>query len=311
MAEPQRSSIGLIVLVVVVIVVAGVGAGVLYEYNHVKAAAPPFTVALGDNVTVNYIGMFGSGPQAGRVFDTSFYAVAINNVSYPKSLEFAYRGSEAAYTPLPVHVGPSGSYSLDGLTFGPVVTGFWQGLLGLPVNRTQSISVPPDLGYGPVISTCLATSPLAFTVPVLNPLTPTQFTTDYPGVSAAPGTEFTDPTYGWNDLVLAANTTSVVVENLASLGWSVPKSSWPIVVTGLNATTITLTNELSPANNGLELGHSSATSACGTTRFVITTVNLGNETFTKLYDFEASGETINAEIQGQTLVFLVTVVQNY
>jgi len=309
MAEPRRAPIGLILLVVVVIVGAGIGTAFLYEYNHPKPGSPLWTVHQGDNVTVNYIGMFGSGAQQGRVFDTSLYSVATNNLTYPKSLEFALRGSASQYTPLAVTVGPSGSYSLAGLTFGTVVTGFWQGLIGLPVGKTQPITVPPSLGYGPVIPSCLVTRPLSFTVAVLNPVAVAAFSTAYPGVNATPGTQFPDPHYGWTDLLLSTNATAVVVENLPSVGWSVPKSSWPVTVTSVTATTITLMNQLTPANVGLVLGKSPATNVCGSTKFLVSAVDPGAGTFTELYD--QASPPVNAEIQGQTLVFFVTVVAYY
>jgi hypothetical protein len=312
MAEPRPSLILPIVLVVLVIVGAGVGVGLLYEYNHPAPRGPTPTVAVGDNVTVNYIGVLGSGPQAGRVFDTSLYSVATNNVSYPKSLEFAYRGSAANYTPLPVLVGPSGSYTIGNLTFGTVVTGFWQGLIGVPTNHTISITVPPDLGYGPVISNCTAVRPLTVTVPVQITVTLSEFATAYPGETPTPGTEFTDPSYGWTDFVLSSNSTGAVVVNLPPLGWKVPSASWPIVVTGLNSTVITLTNQLTAQNDGVTLGNVPSTTVCGTHRFLVTSVNSLNGTYSVLYDYSSSaGGHVSAEIQGQTLVFQVTVVRIY
>jgi FKBP-type peptidyl-prolyl cis-trans isomerase len=308
MAEPHRGTIGLILLILVVLIGAGVGTAFLYEYNHPKAGSPVRTVALGDNITVNYIGMFGSGAQSGRVFDTSLYSVATNNVTYPKSLEFSLRGGASSYTPLPVHVGPSGSYPKAGLTFGTVVTGFWQGLLGLPVGKAQSVSVPPALGYGSVISSCVVSRPLTFTVAVLNPVDAAKFSSAYPGVNATPGTEFPDPTYGWTDLVLSTNATSVVVENLPPIGWTVPKSSWTVTVTNITASTITLTNQLTAANAGLVLGHSASTT-CGSTKFIVTAVDPVAGTFTELFD--STTPPVSAEIQGQTLVFEVSVVAFY
>ncbi len=121
------------ILTIVAIVVAGIGAGLLYEFNHPKAPAGPPTVQVGDNVTVNYIGMFGSGPEQGRVFDTSIKSVAENNATWPKSLQYTPR-SASGYTPLPVHVGPNtpgSGYTVGNVTYGGVVTGFWEGLLGL------------------------------------------------------------------------------------------------------------------------------------------------------------------------------------
>ncbi|MGD0249765.1 MAG: FKBP-type peptidyl-prolyl cis-trans isomerase [Thermoplasmata archaeon] len=267
MAEPRPSRILPALFVMLIIIGAGVGVGLLYEHNHPKPAGAIRTVALGNNVTVNYIGRFGSGPQTGRVFDTSIYSVATNNVTYTKSLEFTFRGNKSNYSPLPVFVGPSGSFTIGNLTFGTVVTGFWQGLLGLPVNHTAWITVPPNLGYGPVISNCSTVEPLKFTVPVLVAVTPAGFSQLYPGKSSSPGTTFPDPDFGWTDLVLSNNATAIVIENLPTLGWSVPTASWPILVTNLNSTLITLTNELSPSNAGLTLGTASST-VCGTHRFI-------------------------------------------
>ena len=310
MAPPRPSLVVPIVLIVLVVAGAGAGTVLLYEYNHPKSAAPLPTVQLGDNITVNYIGEFGAGPQLGRVFDTSFYSVATNNVSYPKSLEFAYRGSASLYSPLPVHVGPSGSYSIGSLTFGTVVPGFWQGLLGLQVNHTTAITFPSSEGYGPVIPACTVVRPLVTSVPVILSFTLAAFQKSYPSVNATAGVTFADPTYGWTDLVLSANTTAVVVQNLPSLGWNVPGVGWAEVVTNLSATSITLTNELTPSNAGLVLGHSTTT-VCGATRFIVTGVDLGAGTYTVQYDYSSSGGSVNAELQGATFTFLVTVVKIY
>lgn len=294
-----------IVLVVVVLVAAAVGTGLLYEHNLVHATPPIRTVAVGDNVTVNYIGYFGSGPQSGRVFDTSLYSVAVNNLTWPKSLGFSYRGSASAYTPLPVHVGgtaPSGGYSVNGLTFASVVTGFWQGLVGLPANKTQTVTIPVDLGYGPPNPACFVTQPLTKKVPVLVAVVPKNFTTAYPGTNATAGVEFADPTYGWNDLILSVNASAVVVENLPPLGWSVPNTGWPVTVTNVSASTITLTNALSPGDDGRVLGHTGGSLVCGQSKYIVSSVYPGNGTYV---------ENFNPEVDGETLVFVVTVFAFY
>ena len=310
MAPPRPSLVLPIVLIVLVIAGAGVGTGLLYEYNHPKSGTPLPTVQIGDNITVNYIGEFGAGPQQGRVFDTSFYSVATNNVSYPKSLEFAYRGSASQYTPLAVHVGPSGSYTIGSLSFGTVVPGFWQGLLGLSVNHTTAITFPSSEGYGPVISACTVVRPLVTNLPVFLPLTLAAFQKSYPNVNATAGVVFTDPAYGWTDVVFSANATAVVVENMPPMGWHVPGVGWADVVTGVSSTSITLTNELTTSNAGLVLGHSNST-VCGSTRFIVTGVDPAAGTYTVQYDYSSSGGSVNAELQGATFTFIVTVVKIY
>src|SRR5580658_2385472 len=143
------SNTATIVLVVIVLLGGGAAAGFFWYHDRPNSAPTALVVTLGDNVTVNYIGLFGSGPQQGKVFDTSIYSVAYDNIAYPKGLQFSPRGpSPSNFTPLDVFVGastPSGGYSLGGLSFIQVVPGFWEGLLGLSGNQTRTISVPPAL----------------------------------------------------------------------------------------------------------------------------------------------------------------------
>jgi len=302
MVTKEPSRILFVVLVVVVIAAAGAGAAVLYEYTKAKPATPVLTVQQGDNVTVNYIGEFGSGAQAGRVFDTSFYSVAKNNASYPKSLEYQPRASPAAYTPLPVHVGanaPSSGYTIGNLTFSTVVTGFWQGLLGLVGNQSHTIVVPPELGYGLLNSSCLSTAPLVYSVPVLSFVPVDDFASLYPNATAQVGAVFADPTYGWNDTVFAVNTTTVTVQALPAPGAVATPQGLPFVVSSVNTTSITLASQLTPANAASYLGHAKGSGLCGKSQFLVSSVNLADGTFTENY---------NPEVQGETLDFVVTVV---
>lgn len=305
MVEKQPSRIVLAILVVIVIAIAGAGAALVYEFNKPKSASPILTVQVGDNVTVNYIGEFGSGPQTGRVFDSSLYAVAINNASYPKSLEYHPRGVAANYTPLPVHVGataPSGGYSFGGLTFGTVVTGFWQGLLGLPGNKSRTIVVPPDLGYGALNQSCLVTAPLAFVVPEIATVPASEFSSTFPGVSMTVGTVFADPTYGWNDSVFSVNASTVTIQALAPLGSTAHPYGLPFVVAALNSTAISLVSQMTPASAGLVAGHVSGSGVCSSTTFIVSAVNTAAGTYT---------ENFNTEVTGATLDFVVTVVNIY
>ncbi len=290
----------LAIAVVVVIVAAGVGAGFLYLVNHPKRPASPTLVRVGDNVTVNYIGIFGSGPETGKVFDTSIQAVAEDNATYPKSLEYTPRNT-SGYTPLPVHVGPStpkGGYSLDGMTFGSVVTGFWKGLIGLAVNQTHSITVSPAEGYGSLNTSCLRTAPMSQTLPVDVGYTASAFSKAYSGVSATEGTTFKDPTYGWTDLVLSSNSTNVVVAREPSVGETVKPYGWSILVADVTSSTITLTSQLTPASVGQVLGNMANVTVCSATKFLVWSVDLSAGTFVENY---------NTEVTGETLIFTVTV----
>lgn len=299
------------IVMIVLVAVAGVGVvGYVYFTHGPKSNPSVTTVQYGENVTVNYIGIMGSGPEQGKVFDTSFYSVATNNATYPKTLTFSLRESAKNYTPLGVHVAastPQAGYSVGNLTFVGVVTGFWQGLVGMEANTTRTLVLPPSQAYGPLNPACLATEPLTYTLPAVSTLSLATFTAQYPGQTPTQGIEFPDPHYGWPVLVLNVNSSFATVENLPTVGWTSSPAGWPVEVTALSATTngsgtITLTNELTPADAGLTVGHAiTGSGLCNPPsggRFIVSAVNVASGTYTENY---------NSEVTGQTLIFIVTV----
>jgi hypothetical protein len=308
MAEKRRSFTAVAILAVVVIVVGAIGGGLLYSYNHAGPPAGPQTISLGSNVTVNYIGFFGSGPEQGRVFDTSILSVAVGNASYPKSLQFSFR-SPGGYVPLGVYVGPNApsNNTIGNITFGGVVTGFWEGLLGLSVGQTRYITIPPKLGYGLTDTGCLLTEPLTYSIPVYVSVPIASFSKAYPGASPIAGREFSDPTYHWTDLVYSVNASAVVVENLATVGYQTSPQGWPVTVTNISTPAnvtqalITISNDLTEANAGL-VGGNSTSQLCSTAQFIVSSVDTTNGTYTENY---------NREVVGQTLIFQVTAVKIY
>ncbi|MCI4323680.1 MAG: FKBP-type peptidyl-prolyl cis-trans isomerase [Thermoplasmata archaeon] len=312
MAPTPTSSWIPTLIVSILIVLAALGIGVFF-YLHDKPSSPPspLVVAVGDNVTVNYIGVFGSGPEEGKVFDTSIYNVATNPAAWPKGLEYSPRGVESNYSALPVYVGsnpPSSGYSVGNQSYIGVVTGFWQGLVGLMGNETHSIVVPADLGYGPTDEACVTTEPLVQTIPVFASLTVAQFGSTFPGTIANTGAEITDPHFGWPVLILAANSTNVAIENLATVGDTSAPAGWPVVVTNVTSApagvgSITIQNELTASDAGHIVGDDfEGTGPCSSQssgKFIVTNVNVAAGTYTANY---------NQEVQGQTLIFIVTVV---
>jgi hypothetical protein len=309
---PSRTAF--LVFVVVTLVAAGGLAGFAYYHSRPASGPSVLKAQVGGNATVNYIGYFGSGPESGRVFDTSIYSVAINNASYPKSVGFHYRGSEASYTPLGVYLGPnapSSGYTIGNTTFVSVVTGFWEGLIGVPGNTTHTIDVPPSLGYGPQNPACLRTLPLTYTLPVVATFTAAGFSAVYPGVSPLTGVQFKDPNYGWNVSVLAANSSFVTIENLPYVGYLASPAGWPVLVTGIAGTpdgagAITLVNQLSPTQAGHLLGKDfNSTGPCTSSsngQFIVSAVDASAGTYT---------ENFNEEVQGQVLIFVCTLIDIY
>ncbi len=83
------------------------------------------TVKNGDKISVDYIGSL----PGGKVFDTSIEKVAEeNNIFIPG------RG----YEPLKLTVGK-----------GEVIPGLDEGVLGMAVGETKTLTIPPEKGYGP------------------------------------------------------------------------------------------------------------------------------------------------------------------
>jgi len=300
MAARSPSLAFLAFVAVIVLIVAGVGGGLLFLANHPKPLASPLTVARGDNVTVDYIGIFASGPEINKVFDTSLRSVADNNASYPKSLEYTPRNA-SGYAPLGVHVGPKApkhGYTVNGQSYGTVVPGFWQGLLGLAVNQSREVTFSSSLGYGPLNSSCLVTAPLVQTIPTVISVTTELFNKDYVGVKAATGVVFTDPVYKWTDRIASANASWVVIDRNPTLGQAISPYGWTMRVTNLTSRAITLTNELSEASAGNVLGTISNTTVCAMTKFVVWSVNGPSGTFVENY---------NREVVGVSLKFVVTI----
>jgi FKBP-type peptidyl-prolyl cis-trans isomerase 2 len=81
------------------------------------------TVKIGDNVSVDYTGSLTNG----KVFDTSIEEIAKeNNLSTP--------GRE--YKPLQLTVGK-----------GQVIKGFDEGIIGMKVGESKTLTIPPEKGY--------------------------------------------------------------------------------------------------------------------------------------------------------------------
>lgn len=297
MAEPKVSFpwLGYLVLVIVLAAAGGGGYYALTQTVYKPHPAPNILVVQeGDNVTVNYVGIFGSGIDQGKVFDTSLLSVARDNSTWPKALSFAFRGA-SGYTPLQAHVGTQsyGSYT-------SLITGFWKAMVGMQGNQTTTTVIPPAQGYGFSNPSKIFVYPLVQTVPMLYTYTPSEFSSAYPGVTARPSI-FVDPHWGWNDTVLSVNSTAVVLEFTPTLGEHISPLGWTDVVTGVSNTqgpqgTITYTNQLSPQDVGQVQGTDWQNS---NQQFFLTSVNSAAGTYTLNF---------NSEVTGNTLIFEITVV---
>ncbi|HVA82649.1 MAG TPA: FKBP-type peptidyl-prolyl cis-trans isomerase, partial [Candidatus Aquilonibacter sp.] len=104
--------------------------GVIYlAINSTSAkasgAAAPILVAAGDNISVEYTGTF----QNGTIFDTN-----AGNGKPP--LKFTVGG-------------------------GQLIQGFDMGVIGMSLNETKNITIPPEQAYGPVDPSLIIPVPLS------------------------------------------------------------------------------------------------------------------------------------------------------
>lgn len=293
MAEEKPPLTPIIVCLILVVAIAGVGMFFYLDVNKPIKVSAPLLVQEGDNVTVNYIGIFGSGFDQGKVFDTSYLSIARDNASYPKAVSFTFRGA-SGYTPLSAHVGPNteGSYT-------SLITGFWTAMVGIPVNDTVRAVIPPSQGYGAANPADVQVLPLTQELPMITSYSPAGFGKAFSNMSAQVGAVFTDPHYGWEDTVLSENSTSVTVESTPHVGEVVKPFGWPVTVTNVSSTTslngtITIVNDLTPQS----VGEFKGTNWVNGKAFFLSNVSLSAQTYTMNY---------NQEVQGNTLIFYISV----
>jgi len=82
------------------------------------------TAQNGDTVSVHYVGKF----PGGKVFDTSMKSEAIKSGLFSPARD---------YKPLQVVVGQH-----------QVISGFEEALLGMKINETKEVTLPPEKAYG-------------------------------------------------------------------------------------------------------------------------------------------------------------------
>ncbi len=101
------------------------------------------TVKNGDNISVDYVGRI----EGGKVFDTSIESVARQDDVYNQGRK---------YQPLNFTVGK-----------GQVIKGFDEGVVGMKVGDTKTITIPQEKGYGPIDPSKISTYPIIQSFPAM------------------------------------------------------------------------------------------------------------------------------------------------
>jgi FKBP-type peptidyl-prolyl cis-trans isomerase 2 len=102
------------------------------------------TAQNGDTVSVHYVGKF----PGGKIFDTSMKSEAMKSGLFNPARD---------YKPLQVVLGTHG-----------VIPGFEEALMGMKVNETKDVTIPPEKGYGKTGRHPMAGKTLQFKLLVTN-----------------------------------------------------------------------------------------------------------------------------------------------
>lgn len=284
-----------IVLIAVLMVSASSVVILLYDQGQ-RAESPDVEYARwSDTVKVDYIGQL----EDGRVFDTSFWDVASNDALYPKSLTFTLR-NESQYQPLQFTIGG-----------GQMIQGFESGVIGMYVNQTKVLEIPPEEGYGQLNYSKLIEIPYLETLEVFESLNFNQFFDKF-AIFPVVGMTLNDPHWGWEVTVMSISTDAdrIMVMNQPELGGVYPvygkelglqKTGWNVRVDFYDSTVndgkgeIRVRNLLTPDEAGNLKGIDDSAS-----QFILYEVNPDANTIVLNY---------NMELVGQTLFFTVTLVE--
>lgn len=269
----------LLALVIAVVVVVGA----YYVLFSPVPIPKTKTAQTGDTVYIDYIGYFSND---NLVFDTSLQSVASDNASSPKAFSFAWRSS---YQNLQFTIGD-----------GTVIKGFDDGVRGLAVGQTTTVSVPYSEGYGPANPALIFVHSLVETVPVQQTFNESAFQAYY-GQSAVSATNVTDPVYGWS-VTVSVLSGLVTTTNSPYPGEAIrPYHAWDADVLSIDSTAnkgtglITIQNHL----DSTMIDKIGGKAPNGQT-FYLSAVDDSAGTYTLNF---------NKQVVGRTLVFQVTLVR--
>jgi FKBP-type peptidyl-prolyl cis-trans isomerase 2 len=301
----KRDNTKIVIALLIAVIVVSVGAisFVLYTNSRATKSLTVPTIAAGDKVMMNYIGRFADG----RVFDTSFQSVGVNNALYPKSLTYSARANDS-YAPFNMTAGNYGQ--------GGTIKGFAMGVIGLRQGDHAIIDVKAGDAY-PVKSQYVQTINLHQHIGVLEFMTDGQFTTTF-GTTAVPGQVYKHPFWGWDVAVVSDQAGLVSIRQDPTVGQVVYPFGNPNDIANPSGWPVTVESYDPSAYGGqglIVLGHAVSQSdvyevkgadSDGST-FVVSGFNSTAGTFQISKSDTSTG--YNGEIAGRELFFEVTIIK--
>ena len=180
-------------IVTIIIIIAGVSAYWWSAGSHGSENVP--IVKPGDKISVKYYGYIYYGGER-VIFDTNIEEVAKDNITYPKAVSYKWTGN---FNPLTFTVGDH-----------TMIPGFEKGVIGMKLNETKTIVVPPNEGY-PFYWTKVQNYSLIQTIPVVENLTLQDFKKRFNQPNPLDNAVYRDNEHGWYCLVLQINPTNNMV----------------------------------------------------------------------------------------------------
>ncbi len=181
------------ILVTVMVLAGGLGAYFWGTQGHSSESVP--IVKQGDTISVKYYGYIYYGGER-RIFDTNIEKVAKDNISYPKTVSFKWRND---FEPLTFKVGDH-----------TMIPGFENGVIGMKLNETKTIVVPPSEGY-PFDWSKVQNYSLVQTIPVIENLSIQDFKKRFGQQNPLDNAVYRDKVHGWNCLILQIDATKGIV----------------------------------------------------------------------------------------------------
>lgn len=299
--DPQK--VLMAILIAGIVLSVGVVAYVVYTGAGSSHAQSSRAIAAGDSVELNYIGTLPDG----RVFDTSRGDVANNNILFPKSLTFTHRDN-SSYTPFTMTAGNYGS--------GGTIKGFALGVIGMHVNDTKTIEVPPEDGYAVNVS-MMSTKHLVEELAATETF-PIQDFRDQFGVEPILWETVKHFFWGWDVVVVGNSSELITIKFAPTVGQIVhpfsnpndpsDQAGWPVLVEAFDPSAsygvgkVVIRHQLTSADVYNIKGYDEKGM-----EFIVSGFNGTDGTF-QVHKVDTS-TGYNGEITGRTLFFEVTIVK--